>query len=260
MHDPDEGVTSSGFIRTGVEQQRVSAVFTPVLDASVAAVQDVNSGSSVYVYGSVATGMAQPPRSDVDLLTVGITSADATRIGRTLSSRFSAVCRAVELAAADAGDFLGEKDGAYGGRVFLRHYCLHLAGPDLRSTLPDYPADVRAARGFNGDIAIHVESWRSQLRSGIDPADVGRRLARKSLLALAGLVSVHDSTWTTSRSAAARRWAEIEPSLAGDLQMLSSWANDHVPSEQATVRATLDGIVTHIVSSFEASIGLWDNQ
>lgn len=260
MYDPNEGVTSSGFIKTGVGQQRVPGVFRSVLDASVAAVRDVNPGSSVYVYGSVATGMAHPPKSDVDLLTIGITSADATRIGRTLSSQFSAVCRAVELAAADTDDFLGEKHSAYGGRVFLRHYCLYLAGPDLRSTLPDYPADVRAARGFNGDIAIHLERWRGQLESGSDPADVGRRMARKSLLALAGLISVHDNTWTTDRATAARRWAEIEPSLTDDLQLLLSWADDHVPSEQAAVTATLNGIVTHIVSSFDASIGLWDHQ
>ena len=258
MHDPDEGVTPSGLIRTGVGQRRISGAFEPVLDVSVAAVQEVNPESSVYVYGSVATGMAQSPESDVDLLAVGITNADASRVGRTLSRRFPTVCRAIELAAAANNDFLGETDSAYGGRVFLRHYCLHLAGPDIRSTLPDYPADVRAARGFNGDIALYVARWRDQLNSGKDPTVIGRRLARKSLLALAGLVSVYDSTWTTDRARAARRWAEIQPSLADDLHTLLSWADDGAPPDQVAVAAALNGVVTQIVGAFVASIGLWD--
>ncbi|MCM0638919.1 hypothetical protein [Cellulomonas wangsupingiae] len=42
------------------------------------------------------------------------------------------------------------------------------------------------------------------------------RVARKTLLAVAGLVSVHDHTWTTDRSRAVRRWCEIEPALDTD--------------------------------------------
>lgn len=260
MRDPHEGVTSSGIIRTGARRKRVPGRFEPVLTSAVDAVRDVNPRASVYLYGSVATGMARPVESDVDLLAVGITRADATEIGRTLSDRFSAVCRAVAVGAADARDFTGSTDAAYGGRVFLRHYCVHLAGSDLRSTLPDYPADARAVRGFNGDIAQHTDRWRGQLESGYRPEEVGRRMARKSLLAVAGLVSVADHTWTTDRETAALRWAEIEPSLSDDLRMLVSWAHDHVPSERDRVVAALNGVVAHIAISFEASIGLWDDR
>lgn len=260
MHDPQECVTSSGMIRTGVGRQRVAEVFEPALAVAVDAVHDVDPGASVYVSGSVATGMVRPAKSDVDLLTVGIAGADAARIGRVLSGRFSGVCRAVEVAASDPRDFSGATDQAYGGRVFLRHYCVHLAGPDLRPALPDYPADMRAARGFNGDIAQHADRWRRQLRSGSESKQVGRRMARKSLLAVAGLVSVSDRTWTTDRTTAARRWAEIEPSASEDLHILLSWAHDHAPSERPSVVAALDGVVAYIASSFEASIGLWHGQ
>jgi hypothetical protein len=64
---------------------------------------------------------------------------------------------------AQRSNFSHESDEAYGGRVFLRHYCVHLVGPDLHSALPDFTADVRAARGFNGDIAqnANVGGWNS---------------------------------------------------------------------------------------------------
>ncbi|MEA2001830.1 MAG: hypothetical protein U9N84_08110, partial [Actinomycetota bacterium] len=197
--------------------------------------------------------------SDVDLLTVGLPSGDAVDVGRALSVRFSDLCRSVEVAVAQRSDFSGETDGAYGGRVFLRHYCVHLVGPDLHSALPDFAADVRAARGFNGDIAQHARRWRMELDDGCDPVQLSRHLARKSLLAVAGLVSVHDDTWTTDRTTAVARWAEIKPSLADDLHMLLTWSRDNVAPDRQSVEAALNGVVTHITASFEASIGLWNS-
>jgi hypothetical protein len=103
------------------------------------------------------------------------------------------------MAVADAGDLDGASDVTYGLRVFLRHYCVHLQGPDLSSHLPAFRADAHAARGFNGDIGQHARRWQAELRAGHDPQVIGRRLARKTLLAAAGLVSIHDVIWTTDR-------------------------------------------------------------
>ena len=109
-------------------------------------------------------------------------------------------CRGVEIAAAAAVDLAGDTDAAYGSRVFLRHYCVHLAGPDPSAGLPAFPAGARAARGFNGDIGQHVRRWRQELESRAVVADLlGTRTARKTLLAAAGLVSVRDRTWTIPR-------------------------------------------------------------
>ena len=257
MHDQIEGVTSLGTIQTGASRDRVAGVFEPVLDAAIIASRIADHDSSLYVYGSVATGIARPGRSDVDLLTVGLPSSAAADVAQALSVRFSGLCRAVEVADAQHSDFWGESDEAYGGRVFLRHYCVHLVGPDLHSALPDFPADVRAARGFNGDIAQHAQRWRRELDDGRGVAQLSRRLARKSLLAVAGLVSVHDETWTTDRATAASRWAEIEPALADDLHMLLIWSREGTAHHRGSVEATLDGIVAAIIVRFEASIGLW---
>lgn len=258
MHDPFEGVSSAGTIRTGASRDRVSALFEPVLETAVDVVGAADSAVSLYVYGSVATGMARPGGSDVDLLTVGLSPGDATDIGVALSRQFSHLCRAVEVAAAQPIDFSGVTDEAYGGRVFLRHYCVHLAGLDLHSTLPDFAADVRAARGFNGDIAESAQRWKKELDAGRDPAELGRRLARKSLLAVAGLVSVHDETWTTDRAAATVRWAELEPALAVGLNTLLAWSRAEAVPDEVSVDAALEGVVAEVTASFKTSIGLWD--
>lgn len=162
------------------------------------------------------------------------------------------------MAAAQPADFAGDSDEAYGGRVFLRHYCVHLAGPDLAAGLPDFPADARAARGFNGDIGRQARRWRAELGAGADPAVLGRRLARKTLLAVAGLVSVHDGTWTTDRAAAAARWGEIRPELRDDLHLLLSWNRERELPERRGVAAALDGVVAQVVAAFAAVVGVWE--
>jgi hypothetical protein len=110
MADPDEGVAADGTIRTGAHRDQVPSAFEPVLADAVAFAGD--SGASLYVYGSVATGTARPPSSDVDLLSIDL--REAAVLGQRLSARYADRCRGVEVAA--AADFAGDTDAAYGGR------------------------------------------------------------------------------------------------------------------------------------------------
>ena len=88
---------------------------------------------------------------------------------------------------------------------------------------------------------------------------LGVRAARKTLLAVAGLVSIRDQTWTTDRARAARRWGEIEPDLAAPLGALLSWATaERRPSsEEVQLALAGDGVVAAVVDRFASLIGLW---
>ena len=257
VHDPLEGVSAVGTITTGVDRTRVAIEFASIIDAAVDAVRHRGDHPAVYLYGSVATGQARVGTSDVDMLTVDLPAEAAEAIADDLSTRFAAVCRGVEIATAHTDDFVGDTDEAYGGRVFLHHYCVHLVGPHHDHSVNDFPADKRAARGFNGDIAQHVRRWRNALDAGDDPASVARLLARKTLLAVAGLVSIHDHTWTTDRQLAERRWTEIDPAGTDGVADLLTWIDGHVaPSVDGVVDA-LNETVDPIVTQFANMIGLW---
>lgn len=258
MHDPHEGITPEGLIVTGASRSRIPPAYEALLDAATGGVISRAADASLYVYGSVATGTALVPDSDVDLVSIGLPPIEAEQLSRDLSDRFGDLCRSVHIGPAQPSDYLGEGDEAYGNRVFLSHYCVHLGGPDHHTGLPDFAADSRAARGFNGDIAQHAERWRTELAAGLDPSVLSRRIGRKSLHAVAGLVSVRDHTWTTDRRAAAVRWAEVEPALTDALQALLKWSRGEDPPDLPTVEIALDGVVAEIVDSFAAEIGLWD--
>jgi uncharacterized protein len=164
-------------------------------------------------------------------------------------ARRDRVPAAFETVLADAVAFLGNSGAS-----------LYVYGSVANGTLPAFPADARAARGFNGDLGWHQRRWRRTLDSGTAAADeLGVRVARKTLLAVAGLVSVHDRTWTTDRLRAVRRWNECEPGLGVQLTRLLSWATGvrrPAPEEVASALAD-DGIVSMIAERFARLIGLW---
>lgn len=264
MFDPREGVGPDGTIRTGADQSSVPPAFEALLAACVAATSAAGPAVSTYLYGSVATGMASTGTSDVDILTVGLSARRAELLGRQMSERFAGVSRGVEIAVAQVEDFAGDGDEAYGNRVFLRHYCLHLSGSDIGAGVSAFPADVRATRGFNGDIALRKDQWLGLLHEeiagdGPGPKVLGRRCARKTLLAVAGLVSVHDSTWTTDRGGAARRWAEVRPAQAQGLRQLDSWSRGASAATQEELAAALHtgGIIDLVQRDFRDLVGLW---
>ena len=257
MRDPLEGLSEFGTIQTGTDITRVHEAFQPVHEAATAMIFERDTSASVYAYGSVVTGQAKLGVSDVDVLTIGLPTSDANLIGTQLSTRFAHLCRGVEISAARGVDFVGESDESYGNRAFLRHYCVLLAGSDAHRPKHDFAGDRRAARGFNGDIAQHARRWRHALDASEDAGLLARRMGRKSLLAVAGLVSVHDHTWTTDREASAHRWSEIEPAMHDGLAQLMSWTSIAQEPRVEVVRDVLDGTVASIVSAFSELIGLW---
>ena len=251
-------MSADGMIVTGACRRRMAPEFQAVIARAVERVSALGQSHSVYVYGSVATGMAQVGSSDVDLVTVGLDPAAAAQLGKDLSAEFASLCRGVDIGAAQLSDYDGPGDAAYGNRAFLRHYCVHLAGPDVGLGWSDFRADKAAARGFNGDIGLCADRWRTEVLRQPTPVLLGRRVARKTLFAVAGLVGVHDAIWTTDRVAAARRWGVVKPELAGSLGTLVAWSStprtDPAPSE---VHAVLGGVVADVVGAFRRRIGLW---
>jgi hypothetical protein len=86
VHDPREGVTPEGTIRTGADRRAIPPAYAEVL----AATRDAVAGrGALYVYGSVATGTAVVPASDVDLLTIGLPGDEAARVSAELSGHRS---------------------------------------------------------------------------------------------------------------------------------------------------------------------------
>lgn len=81
----------------------------------------------------------------------------------------------------------------------------------------------------------------------------------RTLLAVAGLVSVHDATWTTDRAGAARRWSQLHPAFTSASTSLVQWSEGASTASPEQLHQTLAGgdVVDLAVQDFSTNIGLW---
>jgi uncharacterized protein len=220
--DPAEGVDAEGYLVTGAAVANIPPAYRPVIDDCVATLTAFPELDGLYLYGSVATGQARPPGSDLDLLAVWTSTVDVSAAVAALSTRHSAVVREVGLAQASLSDLAGEAD-----RCFLKHYCVPLAGRDLRPSLPRCRPSRALADGFNDDLPALV----AQLRSTVDTAATAeeqlvavRKAARRLLLAVATIESVSHGTWSTDRSTGAALLTHHHPQWTDLAQRAVRWS------------------------------------
>ncbi|MFA9444955.1 nucleotidyltransferase domain-containing protein [Egicoccus sp. AB-alg6-2] len=220
VRDPREGVTEDGTITTGADARRIPAAYRETIADAVSTLRDTlgELAHSVYVYGSVATGQARPPRSDLDLIVVVETSApEAVRAAATgLSHRHRDLVREVAIGSVDLETLRRQDRVGRAERCFLKHYAVHLAGPDLRADHPTCRATEDLACGFNRDLRRVLDQVRPPLL-GADDGDqraaAAARACRKILMAAATLLSVREGGWSTDRRTAVELVGRHAPEL-----------------------------------------------
>jgi hypothetical protein len=245
--DPAEGVSPEGVIVTGAAAERVPAVYRPVVADCVDLLMSLFGDRlhSLYLYGSVATGQARPPGSDLDLVPVWLSDPEpgAVAAAAQLSARHAALVREVSLASCTLAEVLAETRDGLGMRCFLRHYCVWLAGVDLRpSLLPCRPSRA-VADGFNDDVAALVRRWRSDVDAASTTAEVAavaRAAARKLLLVAATLESAEHGGWTTDRATGAALLAAYHPEWTAVAERALSWCADPDQPRTDEVRQLLN--------------------
>jgi uncharacterized protein len=240
--DPAEGLDPEGYLVTGAARDRVPAAYEPLLADATARLTALLGDRlhGLYLYGSVATGRAVAPDSDVDLLSVSTSTVDSPELAAVLSGlsvRHSELAREVALSRMTLADLHA---GDVGNRAFLKHYCVPLAGTDLRPGLPRFRVSRALADGFNDDVPAAVAAYESQVDDAGRADDVARRAARRLLLVAATLESVAHGGWTTDRGTAAALVTLHHPEWNDDVDRALRWTAGH-PAEPADVRDFLAG-------------------
>jgi uncharacterized protein len=228
--DPREGITDDGYIATGADWAHISPRYRALIGECRKPLADRLGDSLValFVYGSVATGQAQAPASDLDLLAVlQDETPAAAEMAADLSARHKGFVREVGIATTTLSAAFEDSAAALGWRAFIHHYCVHVSGRDLGSELGPFKANAEMAWAFNSDVGEAVAAQIAALHAHpSQAAGVGRTSARKLLLAGASLVSALDGIWTTDRGIAARRLRADYPNQAGMVDRLAAWSEE----------------------------------
>ena len=254
--DPHEGLDASGHITTGVDDGELAAPYDQLVAQCRDAIRAVLGSElhSLYVYGSVATRQAVPPRSDLDLYAVVRNAAAAQRCGdiaTSLSARHRDVVRDIGIARSTLSQLHADNDAGVAERCFLRHYCRFVTGSDLRPGLPACAPGPALVREFIGDLGAAVSGFREQLAAGtVCAGPVARRLLRSAAV----LFSTDSGEWSTAREVGAELISARNPRYADVSRTLLAWAQLPVPATgvaPAQVRGVLDGLGAWLVAQAE---------
>ena len=229
--DPAEGVDADGYLVTGAAPGNVPPAYRPVIDDCVATLTAFPELDGLYLYGSVATGRARPPRSDLDLLALWTSTVDASAAVAAVSARHADVVREIGLAQAQVDSLAAEAD-----RCFLKHYCVPLAGRDRRADLPPCRPSRALADGFNDDLPALVGRLKSAVDGAATPADrlvAVRKAARRLLLAVATVESVSHGTWSTDRATGAALLDRHHPEWSEMARRALAWSAGGGPADGA---------------------------
>jgi hypothetical protein len=246
--DPREGVESDGTIVTGVDAAHIAVPYDAVVGAAVDVVRahlgDALDG--LYLYGSVATGQARPPESDIDLYAILVRDADSCReAARELTTRHASVVREVGISGVLLDEVLAATLEGWAERCFVRHYCVHLAGRNLQQELPACQASPALARGFNGNVGPAIARSLAQLGSGtLDEQEQRHAIAwsaRKLLMSAATLLSSRAGTWATDRDHGVRLLATAAPEMATCVERVQRWTALDGPKSDETL-PPLEGV------------------
>ena len=257
-----EGVDDEGFIVSGAAVELIPPLYSPVLETCVATLAATIDGLvSIYLYGSVATGRASPPESDLDLLVVthdDTASDDIKACAANLTTRFSGAVHDVGIGHVTVDELFADNLDALGNRCFIKHYCLPVHGDDLRPRLPSCRPSATLAWAFNHNTEAAIDRARKQLNlatTGDEVQAVCRAAARKVLLAAASLTSVVTSSWTTDRTRAATFIADAYPEWAHDATVGLAWTR--TPTDDSTaVQRFLDGFATWVAQQLQITSSL----
>ncbi|MFD2077575.1 hypothetical protein SAMN05421678_11286 [Actinopolymorpha cephalotaxi] len=271
--DPAEGLDADGFIVTGADLVNVRGPYDAVL-ADVRTTAETALGShlhGLYLYGSVATGQAVPPSSDLDLSAI-VTDAGAVetcrRLGAELSARHRSVVREVGISPGLLDDLVADNDAGRAERCFLKHYCVGVAGTDLRPGLPRCRPDKAIAREFVGELAPRIRQFTERLDAAATPAEVETvaiLVARRLLMAAAVVYSIPDRTWTTARAAGAAMLGRHHPAYAVQVSRALAWVGPdrhadprYVPPSRAAVRTLLADVGALVMCDVERYLASGD--
>ena len=251
--DPGEGVGDDGLITTGVADGRIHSPYDEILQVAARRLraQVGDDLHSLYVYGSVATGQARPPASDLDLyaITRRDVAAACRNVADTLTDRFAPSLREVGISSVVLDEVLADTVEGHAERCFVRHYCRPVAGRDLRPDLPACRASPELARGFNGNVGDVIDRIVHRLQPDeLDEAATRRAIAggsRKLLMTAATLLSARRGTWTTDRGEGARLVASAAPKLAGAVARVERWTALETNAQETP---TVDDVIASFVA------------
>ncbi|ELH4233812.1 nucleotidyltransferase domain-containing protein [Vibrio fluvialis] len=205
----DTGLDEQGLIHNTCSPDKIQREFLPVVDALLDNLNHAFPGEihSVYLYGSVARGVAEIGRSDQDISLIFNHQIQASQrerlreISCEFPRRFSQISK-LDLDPGCLEEVLHPRE-KYRWQFWLKHCCCCISGDDVAKTFEALKPSRHIALELNHDLAAFL-SFSSEHVAGREVKVQKQVLAKKILRTAYYLNAEHHGSWYTDLAACAR--------------------------------------------------------
>lgn len=217
------------YIKKEVALKKIPEKYKPIVaDVKSELLEFSDKLHSIYLYGSVATGKAKSPTSDLDLVVVLKTKptselkSELKELEKTLSKKYQKTFREVGFAITYKNEVLRGKE-AFGWRFFLTILSVKIFGDNLFHKEIKFSPTKKLARNLHLDISKNIqEAMRKIKSSNDDEAKLQIKSIMKKIIRTAfSIVMEKENYWTT------------------DLDEMTKIFTKHYPKKKQQINAVL---------------------
>jgi len=193
------------YIKKEVALSKIPAKYKPIVkDVKSELLEFSDKIHSIYLYGSVATGQAKSPTSDLDLVVVlnakptSKLKNELKELEKSLSIKHQKAFREVGFAITYKNEVLRGKE-AFGWRFFLTILSVKIFGNNLFHKEMKFSPTKKLARNLHLDISKNIEEAKRKIKSANDEeAKLQIKSIMKKIIRTAFSIVMEDENyWTT---------------------------------------------------------------
>ncbi len=247
----------SVYIKKEVSLKKIAAKYRPILkDVKSELLKYSDKIHSIYLYGSVATGQAKSPTSDLDIVVV-LKLKPTTRLKdqlkqleKSLSQKYQRTFREVGFAVTHKNEVLRGKE-SYGWRFFLTILSVKIFGETLYQKAIKFSPTKKLARNLHSDIDKNIKEARRKIKSADeDDANLHIKSIMKKIIRTAfSIVMEKENYWTTGLNEMTNIFVKHYPEKKKEINAVLKIAKSKSPDRKSAI-SILDTFGKWVSSEF----------
>jgi predicted nucleotidyltransferase len=229
------------YIKKEVALNKIPARYKPIVeDVKSELLEFSDKIHSIYLYGSVATGKAKSPTSDLDLVVV-LKAKPTLRLKnklkeleKSLSIKYQKAFREVGFAITYKNEVLRGKE-AFGWRFFLTILSVKIFGDNLFHKEMKFSPSRKLARNLHSDIEKNIEEAKKKIKSAnSDDAKLQIKSIMKKIIRTAfSIVMEVENYWTTDLDEMTKIFTKHYPEKKQQINAVLKMAKSQSPDKKS---------------------------
>ncbi len=205
------------YIKKEVASKKIAQKYRPIVsDVKKSLLNFAPKIHSIYLYGSVATGKAKSPASDLDILIVlkrkvsKQLTIDLKEVERTLSLKYAHVLREVGFSLTNVNEVKRGKE-TYAWKFFISTLCLLIQGKAVLEEKYKFKPTKKLARSLYRDLKQDLSRSRKEIASAKNTAKPTKHIMKALLRVSFFTIMEEANNWTTDLRQMAAIFLEYHP-------------------------------------------------